>query len=386
MKSPALEQLRKLQKNLYDKAYAEAHTIVAGSTSRSILAYSAKFEKSLPQRFHRSSLHQIHEAIRQSKFIIYGDFHTLRQSQRGLLRLMRSYAERQKTRKFVIALEMFKAIDQDYLDAYIAGALDEQEFLKSVNYDAEWGFPWQNFKMILDFARQSKMPVIGINSDNGGRDGLGQRDQFAAKRLLEAAERYPNHRIFCMIGEYHLADAHLPLSLEKELKRRQFPNKTLRILNNIDRYYFGLQQKSPSAPTEYLRLKKNLYCIMNSPPWMKWHSFSIWEELRSSGLPAIADQEPDIDQDFDLHTEDAFDVDYQFLTFVKNLASFMQIPIDDSDIEAFHIHYSADADFLREINAAIEDDVAEASRIIERASSDGMHFLSKSRTVLLTYM
>lgn len=384
--SPALEQLRKLQKSLYDKAHAEAHTIVAGSASRSILSYSAKFEKSLPQRFQRSSLHEMHEALRQSRIVLYGDFHTLRQSQRGLLRLMRSYAERQRTRKIVLALEMFKAIDQDHLDAYVGGALDEQEFLRSIDYDAEWGFPWQNFKMILDFARQRKLPVIGINTDNGGRDGLARRDSFAARRLVDAAERFPDHKIFCLIGEYHLADDHLPRCLSKELRRRDLDGRTLRVLNNVDRYYFRLQEASPTAPTEYLKLKKDLYCIMNSPPWMKWQSFSIWEELRSSGLPAIADQEGEIDQDFDLHTEDAFDVDYQFLTFVKNLAAFLEIPIDDSDIETFHIHYSADGDFFREITADLDIDGAEAERIIERATSDGVHFLPKSNTVLLTYM
>lgn len=385
-KSTALEQLRKLQKNLFDKAHAEAHATVSESASRAVLAYSEKFERSLPRNFHRSSLNAIYESIRQSRIVLYGDFHTLRQSQRGLLRLMRGYAERQKTRKIIIALEMFKAIDQDNLDAYVAGSMSERDFLSAINYEMEWGFPWQNFKMILDFARQRKISVIGINTDNGGRDRLAQRDVFAARKLIDAAQCFPDHKIFALIGEYHLAEGHLPKCIARESVRYLEKIKLVRILNNVDRYYFDLQSESRASPTEYIKLKKDLFCIMNSPPWMKWQSFSFWEDLRNSGLPAIADQEGEIDLDFDLHTEDTFDVDYHFLTFVKNVAAFLDIKIDDNDIETFHIQFSPDGDFFREISRDTDLDPSEAGRIVERATIDGVHFLPKSNTVLLTYM
>ena len=44
------QQLSQLQQALYDKAYREAHAIVAG-TSKTLLAYSQEFEQSLPKRF-----------------------------------------------------------------------------------------------------------------------------------------------------------------------------------------------------------------------------------------------------------------------------------------------------------------------------------------------
>src|SRR5690606_7105112 len=109
--STALEQLRQLQQELYDKAYNEARSVVVG-TSRTILAYSAKFEASLPEHVERSALASVLETLRRKQFLLYGDFHTLRQSQRGFLRIMRSYQERLRDRKIVVALEMFKARDQ----------------------------------------------------------------------------------------------------------------------------------------------------------------------------------------------------------------------------------------------------------------------------------
>src|SRR5262245_60953631 len=93
--TPALVQLKQLQRTLYDKAYKEAHSIVVGS-SRTILAYSAKFERSLPRRFTKTTQATLLNNMRRHRYVLYGDFHTLRQSQRGLLRLLRAYVEKQK--------------------------------------------------------------------------------------------------------------------------------------------------------------------------------------------------------------------------------------------------------------------------------------------------
>lgn len=391
MVTPALAQLRQLQRSLYEKAYEEAHAIVAG-TSRTILAYSAKFERSLPKKFRRTNQADVLDQMKRSRFVLYGDFHTLRQSQRGLLRLMRAYVERQKTSKLVIALEMFKAIDQDSIDAYLAGNMDDADFLDAVNYHVEWGFPWQNFKMILDFARSRKLPVIGINTENAGRDTLAERDRYAARCLVDAAVKHPGHKILCLIGEYHLADSHLPKTLAAEIKRRAprvakgGSNSVLRLLNNIDDYYFLLQKDTTHNSTEYLRMRKDFFCIMNSPPWMKWQSFSMWEEMRHVGTPQIADQEGEIDADFDLHSEDSFDIDYQFLHFVKNLAGFLGIKIDASDMESFHLHYSPDGDFFEDLTDDLAIEPAEANRMVQRAGMDGVFFVPRSNTVLLTYI
>ena len=385
MAAKTQNQLQQLQQTLYDKAYKEAHAIVSG-TSATILAYSAKFEQSLPKRCVRTNQTELLAAMRQHRFILYGDFHTLRQSQRGLLRLLRTYVERQRTKKVVLALEMFKCVDQDLIDGYLAGRLSDEVFLGSVNYSVEWGFPWQNFKMILDFARARKLQVAGINTENAGRDTLLKRDRFAAKCLVSLAKSYPDHKIICLIGEYHLADAHLPKALAAEQECQGVKGAMLRILNNIDRYYFALNKANAPTLTEYLRLRKDYYCVVNSPPWMKWQSFSLWEETRHiSSLPA-SDQEYELNQKLDLYSEDAFDVDYQFMSFVKNIAAFMSLPIDPSDMESFQLQFSPGGDFFRDLAANGILDVAEAKRLVGRASVDGVYFIGKTKSVLLTYI
>ena len=387
MASPALKQLEILQRSLYEKAFEEARSLVAG-TSKTILAYSAEFEKTLPRRITRSTQSEILEQMRQKRFILYGDFHTLRQSQRGLLRLIRAYVEKYRTSKIVLALEMFKAKDQAALDAYLAEELEESDFFTHISYHSEWGFPWQNFRMILDYAKQKGMRVIGINSDNAGRDSLTERDQFASEILAKAALVYPDHKIVCLIGEYHLADKHLPMALKCELKRQRIPASVLRILNNIDEYYFKIQgdESHHHASTEFLKLKKELYCIMNSPPWMKWKSFSMWEDLRSWSMLSSNGDDFENDHDYEIAYDDSFDIDFQFLHFIRSIAEFIGVSLDASDIETFHVHYSPEGDFFDLLTKEEQLSEEKAYLITERASFDGVYFLPKSKKILITYI
>src|SRR5690606_5335320 len=311
--------------------------------------------------------------------------HTLRQSQRGFLRIMRSYQERLRDRKIVVALEMFKARDQRILDTYMAGQMSEQAFLEAISYENDWGFPWHNFKMILDFARVNGFPVVGINTSGGGRDTLAQRDKFAAQVLLNTAAEYPDHKIFCLIGEYHLADGHLPAALERESKKRKQTAKLLRVLCNTDRYYFALQKQNDAKSTEYLKLRPDYYCVINSPPWMKWHSFSIWEEMRHLGHAELADTGGDFNNDTDIFTEENYDFDYQFFEFLKRLSDFLPLKVDESDLENFYIAYSKEGSFVADVNA-VDDDELVVRQVIKRVITDGVYFLGPLNKVLLTYL
>jgi len=380
--SPAVKELGMLQRALYEKAYAEARTFAQGA-SPSLLSYSAKFEASLPDSFEPTHLKDILMAMHSAEYLLYGDFHTLKQSQRGLLRLLRAYLARYKKRGLVITMEMFKAKDQQHVDAYMSGRCSEQEFLDRVHYSRDWGFPWPNFKMILDFARDASIPVIGVNSPNAGRDALGFRDKFTAKRLAETHYLFPNRTIVCLIGEYHLADDHLPKALTQELAGHGIKARVARVLTNVDRYYFDLLQKPGDLPPEYLQLGKNFYCIMNSPPWMKWQSYAIWEEMRSIGGNDLDDEDADADADLEPYTEEAFDFDYQFFGLVKNLAHFLGVKARDAQLSKFHIFTSAEADFYNELREDGSLPKAEISRIIERTTLDGVYFISESSTVLL---
>lgn len=181
MPSEAKAQLINLQQTLYQKAFKDAHALASG-VSRSLLAYSQRFEKSLPNSFERTDLRELLKSIFASNIVLYGDFHTLRQSQRGLVRLLRAVHDKPiKGRTFALALEAFRADDQRHIDAYLRGTLDEAQFLRKTDYHKNWGFPWANFKMLFDTAREYGMAVLAINSEQSGRGSLRKRDDYAAR-------------------------------------------------------------------------------------------------------------------------------------------------------------------------------------------------------------
>jgi len=62
--------------------------------------------------------------------------------------------------KVAIGLEMFRSDSQQALDAWVAGTMVYQDFLKV--YNDNWNF-WGKYADIYLYARQQKIPLIGLN-------------------------------------------------------------------------------------------------------------------------------------------------------------------------------------------------------------------------------
>ena len=60
-----------------------------------------------------------------------------------------------------IGLEMFRDDSQQALDQWVAGSISEEQF-EAIYYD-NWNYPWPVYRMIFDYARQEKIPMIGLN-------------------------------------------------------------------------------------------------------------------------------------------------------------------------------------------------------------------------------
>jgi hypothetical protein len=385
-KVTAARQLQKLHESLYRRAHADANALGAGPSGK-LVKYAQDFEKSLPRAFSRVSNGHLTETILRRRIVLFGDFHTFKQTQRALLRLLRDVLSMTPRPKIVLALELLKNRYQKQLEAWMAGEISEEEFLQQVNYSREWGFPWNHYKPLLDLARDHMIPVICVNSDHPGPRSLEMRDRTCARLLANAAEDYPDHIIFCMIGEYHLADNHLPATLWNELARRGAEASTplMRVLCNVDRYYFGIEDSgTPLASTEVLRLKRDLYCVVNSPPWMKWQSFAIWEEMRTGFPGSVEHAETGQDGDEDHGDDEAFDLDFQFLGIAQTLSSFLGLDISKKELAKFHSQFSPTAEFATEPLVSAGYSKNEISLMIERAALEGYYFDCKTRTLLIT--
>ena len=68
-----------------------------------------------------------------------------------------------KGKDVVIAMEMFERSQQPILDRWSQGLLNEEEFLKKVQWETTWGMDYELYKGILDMAKIHHLKVLGLN-------------------------------------------------------------------------------------------------------------------------------------------------------------------------------------------------------------------------------
>lgn len=88
----------------------------------------------------------------------------------------------------VLALEMFPREAQATLDRYSRGELSEAEFLREVEWEKVWGFPFSLYKPIIGWAAEKHLPIIGLNAPQEvvrkvSRGGLASLDPTDRSRL-----------------------------------------------------------------------------------------------------------------------------------------------------------------------------------------------------------
>ena len=79
--------------------------------------------------------------------------------------------------QITIGMEMFQKPFQPVLDEFIKGSIDQKTFLKKTEYFKRWGFDYDLYKPILDYARDNRIPVIALNIekeivDSVAKDGI----------------------------------------------------------------------------------------------------------------------------------------------------------------------------------------------------------------------
>ncbi|MBT8366560.1 MAG: ChaN family lipoprotein [Deltaproteobacteria bacterium] len=98
-------------------------------------------------------------ALKQNRIIIVGEHHSNISHHEAQVNVIRSLKE--SGVQVAIGLEMFRSDSQAALDRWVAGDIGEEEF-QEIFYD-NWGYSWANYRVIFDYARAEKMPLIGLN-------------------------------------------------------------------------------------------------------------------------------------------------------------------------------------------------------------------------------
>lgn len=131
------------------------------------------------------TLTQAIEGVADRKIVYVGEYHDKKSHHAVQLEVIKGLF--QKNPRLAVGMEMFQRPFQGVLDDYLAGRIEEREFLKKSEYFDRWGFDYNLYKPIIDFARAGKIPVIALNArrelvDKVGKDGL---DSLSAEEKKE---------------------------------------------------------------------------------------------------------------------------------------------------------------------------------------------------------
>jgi aminopeptidase N len=121
------------------------------------------------------SLSSVIEDVSEKRIVYVGEYHDRFAHHDVELQIIRGL--HRKDPRIAIGMEMFQRPFQKTLDEYIGGLFDEREFLHKSEYFKRWGFDYNLYKPILDYAREEKIPVVALNlsreiSDKVAKTGM----------------------------------------------------------------------------------------------------------------------------------------------------------------------------------------------------------------------
>ena len=108
------------------------------------------------------SLAETMEQINAARVVLVGETHTRWDHHLVQLEILKLLY--QKSPRLAIGVEWFQQPFQEYLDAYVAGEISEQEMLRLTGYYERWRYDYRLYRPILQYAREHHIPVIALNA------------------------------------------------------------------------------------------------------------------------------------------------------------------------------------------------------------------------------
>lgn len=130
-----------------------------------------------------SDLEHILPSLADKRVVYVGERHDRYGDHLNQLAVIRGLYARNPA--LAIGVEYIQQPFQPYLDAYIAGQLDEKSFLRAIEYYSRWRFDYRLYRPIFEFARERRLPMVALNVSREvtsqvsekGIQGLGDQDR-----------------------------------------------------------------------------------------------------------------------------------------------------------------------------------------------------------------
>lgn len=134
--------------------------------------------------------------IKQNKIILVGEHHGNKDHHEAQLDIIRTLKE--TGIQVAIGLEMFRSDSQEALDRWIDGSIGEDKFRQV--YDDNWNYPWQAYRIIFNYARKEKIPLIGLNVPRSITRQVSQK----GFKSLTASQKGQISNIACRVDEEYM--------------------------------------------------------------------------------------------------------------------------------------------------------------------------------------
>jgi uncharacterized iron-regulated protein len=109
------------------------------------------------------SAEQMQAAITDVRIVYVGETHDNPASHRLQLDVLKAMAKRYPG-QLSLGMEMFNTGQQEVLDQWTSGELSEKDFMKNSSWFSNWRMDYAYYRDILNYAREQKIPVIGLNA------------------------------------------------------------------------------------------------------------------------------------------------------------------------------------------------------------------------------
>jgi hypothetical protein len=368
--SPCRRELINIQEAIVKNLKKEITRSVGKGTKES-QAYLDEYMREFDHYERRSSWGELISAVRRAKIVYNGDYHTMAQAQRIPLRILRDVCGH--NRKITLALELVRIERQGELDRFMAGGFSEQDFLKAIDYDRTWGFPWQQYRDLFLFAQQNSIRVVGINSEpRKGRGKLRRRDQAAARVIAREHLENRDRLIYVFDGDLHIAPGHLPMAVDSLLAEFDVHPEKVIVYQNSEKVYWDLARMGIEQETDVILMSEGQFCVMSTAPIIKVQSYLNWiDNTRELASP--------YPRSWGLDWVGAGDLYSQVLQLVKMIAGFLGIEAEGFD--DFVVYSPGDLDFLDRLLAEEGLSVSEVREIAEHIGTNESYFIEKGNII-----
>lgn len=372
--SNARQELISIQREIVARLKNDIHAQVGGLPP-AVQVYYDEYWREISQFERVSSWQELMATCARADLIYCGDYHTLRNAQETAERLICELVK--SGREVVVALELVPAIHQHHLDAFMRRKMTERAFLKAIDYDNAWAFPWAPYRKLLRTCRRLGLRLVAINSepDDFAPDRVIERDMHAAQIIVGETVANPNALLFVLDGDLHVVTDHLPLIVTSMLNdHAQQPRRQVVVHQNAEPIYWQLAEEGLERLVDVVRIDRDCYCVFSATPLVALQSYLLWQEDHAE----LTDMTAPFWQQNRVNPNGVVERVHQI---VETLSRFLEI--EHEGLDNFEVFTTCDLDFLEVLHTNPQFTPAMIEEIRRHVRASESYFIPIANIVYL---